>query len=83
METHNPAALIFNIYVFPSGPGNVTHCNFPAQLSQGGGTAGCHALRGAGQSTHRCWVWTLQQPHGLQHQPPQYGLVLSHFTVCS
>jgi len=66
-----------------SGPGDVSHCNISAQLCQGGGAEGSHALRSAGQSSYRCWIWTLQQPHGLQHQPTQYGQIPSRFAVCS
>lgn len=76
-------ALGFNGVCFPSGPGAVPHGNIPAQLIQGGGAEGCHALRSAGQSSHCCRIRALQQPHGLQHQPPQYGQSSSSFTACS
>lgn len=71
------------VLCFTSGPGHVPHRNIPAQLSQGGGSEGRFALRGAGQSSHCRWIRTLQQPHGLQHQPPQYGQPLSWLTACS
>lgn len=82
------AAAALTVLCFTSGPGDVPHRDIPAQLGQGGGAAGRHALRGAGQSSHRRWIRTLQQPHGLQHQPPQYGpppslLLYSLFlTIC-
>lgn len=56
-----------------SGSGDVAHCDIPAQLGQGGGAEGRHALCGAGPSSHSGRVRTLQQPDGLQHQPAQYG----------
>lgn len=68
-ETIETAASM--VLCLTSGPGDVPHSNIPAQLSQGGGTEGRNLLRGAGQSSHCRWVWTLQQPHGLQHQSSQ------------
>lgn len=75
MQQQQPpnSATALTLLCSASGPGHVPHRHVPAQLSQGGRAARRHVLPGAGQSSHRRRIRTLQQPHGLQHQPAQYG----------
>lgn len=66
-------------FLSPPGSDHVSHSHSPAQLSQGGRSESSHPLRGAGQSSHRGRIRTLQQPHGLQHhQPEQYDHPHTH-----